>query len=60
MIGDTSIYKFNVVKLVVPIALLLSYIGKLQESPSVTRKLIHVKHEIRQKNKKIHQKNILK
>ena len=39
VIGDILVYKFNVVKLVVPIALLLSYIGKLQESPSVTRKL---------------------
>ena len=39
MIGDTSVYKLNTVRLIVSVILLLSYIGKHQASPSVTRKL---------------------
>ena len=39
MIGGTSVYKLNIVKLIVFVTLLLSYIGKHQGSPSVTRKL---------------------
>ena len=62
MIGDTSIYKLNIVKLIVSVILLLSYIGKHQGSPSVTGKL-HLCYEQQQKIKIkiiIHQKIFLK
>ena len=39
MIGETSVYKFDIVKLIVPVIPLLSYVGKYQGSCSATRKL---------------------
>ena len=48
MIGGTSIYNLNIVKLIVFVTLLLRYIGKHQGSPSVTRKL-HLCYEQQQK-----------
>ena len=51
MIGNTSIHKLNVVKLVVPEALLLSYIGKHHGSLSA-RNFIRVKNGIKLKYKK--------
>ena len=61
MIGDTSIYKLNIVKLIVFVTLLLSYIGKHQGSPSVTGKLHSCYEQQKIKIKIIiHQKIFLK
>ena len=61
MIGDTSVYKLNTVKLIVSVILLLSYIGKHQGSPSVTRKLHSCYEQQKIKIKIIiHQKIFLK